>query len=197
METGLFARHAETEYSVRALVNGDPSVPVGLTEAGKEQARALGDALAADPIELCVVTELPRTQETADLALAGWDVPRLVLGDLNDPDYGDFEGGSLAEYRAWVTEHSSREPIPGSPESRLDVIRRYVRGLGTVLERPEATVLCVLHSLPIAYLLGGLEIRDPAPRMAVVGYAEVLRTSAPQLEHAVARLDAWCRAPTW
>ena len=42
METGLFARHAETEYSVRALVNGDPSVPVGLTEAGKEQARVAG-----------------------------------------------------------------------------------------------------------------------------------------------------------
>lgn len=197
MQTALFARHAETEYSARGLVNGDPSVPVGLTEAGREQARGLGEALAAEPVELCAVTEFPRTQETADIALRGRDVPRLVVPELGDPDYGDFEGGSLHEYRAWVTEHSSQTQIPGSRESRLDVVSRYVHGLGTVLARPEATVLCVLHSLPIAYLLGGLELRDPAPRMAVVGYAELLRVGAGELEHAVSRLDEWCRDPTW
>ena len=197
MQTALFARHAETEFSAQGLVNGDPAVSVALTEAGREQARALGVALAEEPIELCVVTEFPRTHQTAELALEGRNVPRLVLAELDDPDYGEFEGGSLAEYRAWVTAHTSHEPIPGSRESRLDVIQRYVRGLRVVLDRPETTVLCVLHSLPIAYLLGGLELRDPAPRMAVVGYAELLRTSAGELERAISRLEAWCAAPTW
>ena len=197
MDKALFTRHAESDYSARGLVNGDPSVRVGLTEAGREQARALGAALASETIDLCVISEFPRTHETADEALAGRDVPRLVVTELNDPDYGDYEGGSLSDYRAWVTAHGSRVPIPGGRESRLDMIQRYARGLGAVLARPEATVLCVLHSLPLAYLIGALEGRDPAPRMGLVGYAEVLRIGRAELERAIARLETWCLAPTW
>lgn len=197
MEVALLVRHAESEYSVKGLVNGDPAVPVGLTAAGERQARALAEALADDRIDLCVVTEFPRTRATADLALGGRDVPLLVVPALNDPDYGDFEGASLEEYRTWVTAQGSRVRIPGSRESRLDLVRRYARGFRAVLGRPEATVLCVLHSLPLAYLLAALEDRDPAPRMALVGYAEVVRETAAELEPAVARLEAWCAAPTW
>jgi probable phosphoglycerate mutase len=197
IETALLARHAETDYSLRGLVNGDPSANVRLTEAGREQARALGAALASEAVDLCVITEFPRTHETADLALGRRKIPRLVVRDLNDPDYGEFEGRSLADYRDWVTQHGSREHIPGSRESRLDVIRRYSSGFRAVLERPEATVLCVLHSLPLAYLVGALEARDPTPRVALVGYAEVLRVSAAELDRAVSRLEAWSQVPTW
>ena len=197
VELVLLARHAESEYSARGFVNGDPSVPVGLTEEGRRQARALGEALADEELELCVVTEFPRTRETAELALRGRAVPLHVVPDLDDPDYGDFEGGPLDEYRRWVAEQSSSVRIPGSGESRLELVRRYARGFRSVLERPERTVLCVLHSLPLAYALGALEGRDPAPRMPLVGYAEARRLDAEELDRAVERLTAWCDAPTW
>jgi probable phosphoglycerate mutase len=197
MELSLLARHAESEYSVKGLVNGDPAVSVGLTPAGRRQARALGAALAGEEVDLCIVTEFPRTQETADLALHERSTPRLVVPELNDPDYGDFEGLQLEDYRAWVAEHGSRVGIPGSTESRLDLVRRYARGFRTVLARPERTVLSVLHSLPLAYMVAALDGRDPAPRMDLVGYAELMRVEAPALERAVARLEAWSGAPTW
>ena len=41
MRRAFFARHGESEYSVRGLLNGDVAVSVGLTPAGVEQARRL------------------------------------------------------------------------------------------------------------------------------------------------------------
>ena len=110
MERLILARHGESEYSVHGLVNGDVSVPVGLTSEGVEQSRRLGRALAAEPLELCVTSELGRARETAVVALAGRDVPVEAWPELNDPRAGRFEGVHLDEYRgcAWTT--GSRSP---------------------------------------------------------------------------------------
>jgi hypothetical protein len=61
-----------------------------------------------------------------------------------------------------------------------------------VLERPEPTVLVVGHALPMAYMLGG-----PTPRIDMLDYVKPYRLEREQLEHAVARLEAWAAAPTW
>jgi hypothetical protein len=39
--------------------------------------------------------------------------------------------------------------------------------------------------------------RDPAPQVPFVEYAKINVISARELAHAVARLEAWCAAPTW
>ena len=62
METLLLARHAESEFSAKQLVNGDPGVSCPLTETGRAQARALGAAIADERIDLCVVTEFERVR---------------------------------------------------------------------------------------------------------------------------------------
>jgi broad specificity phosphatase PhoE len=191
VEQVVLARHGESVFSARGLVNGDIAVSCPLTEQGEEEARALGEALRNEAIDLCVTSEFERARQTADLALAGRDVPRLVLAELNDPRYGDFEGGPLAEYREWAWSHGSEEAPPGG-ESRRELIGRYARGYRAVLERPEQTVLVVAHSLPIAYALG-----EPRPRMQMVEHAAAHRLSAEDLSTAVERLDAWLEAPTW
>jgi 2,3-bisphosphoglycerate-dependent phosphoglycerate mutase len=191
VETAFLARHGESVFSAQALVNGDLSVACPLTERGEEEARRLGEALASEPIELCVTSEFERTQETADLALAGREVPRLVLPQLNDPSYGVFEGGPLDEYREWARSHGSADAPPGG-ESRGELIARYASGFRIVLDRPERTVLVVAHSLPIAYTLG-----EPARRMPMVEHATACRLSAAELSRAVDRLEAWLAAPTW
>lgn len=198
IERAILARHGESEFSARGLVNGDVETACPLTERGVEQARHLGAELAREPIDVCLTTAFERTRRTAELALAGREVPFMVVPELNDPRYGAYEGGSLEEYRTWAHANSSATEPPGGGECRQAIARRYVDGFRTLLERPERTILVVAHALPIAYVLMALEGRDPAARIdVVVEHAHPYRLSASELRTAVERIDAWCAAPTW
>ncbi len=196
MKRLLVARHGESEFSLKQLVNGDPGVACPLTETGRAQARALGEALAAEPIDLCAVTEFERVRETAELALAGRHVPFLVVPALNDPRYGDFEGGPLAAYREWVWNRGPLDAPPGG-EHRGQLAERYASGFRTLLERPEETILLVAHSLPIAYLRDAAAGRAPRSRTDQVEYAELLELDRGALEGAIRLLEDWAAAPAF
>jgi 2,3-bisphosphoglycerate-dependent phosphoglycerate mutase len=197
MERALFVRHGESVFSARELVNGDPGVACGLTELGRRQARQLGERLSGEPIGLCVVTQFPRTQETADLVLGARDVPRLLVPELNDPFYGAFEGRALADYRKWAATHGPKDVPPGGGETRLAIVSRYVRGFRIVLDRPESSILVVCHSLPIAFAVAAADGRGPGAKMPLITYAEPHVLHADQLERAVERLEAWIRDPVY
>ena len=194
MRRFLVARHGESEYSLKQLVNGDPGVSCPLTETGRAQARSLGKALADEAIDLCAVTEFERVRETAEVALTGRDVPFLVVPELNDPRYGEFEGGPLAAYREWVWERGPLESPQGG-EHRGELAARYARGFRTLLDRPEETILLVAHSLPIAYVRDAAEGRAPRSKTALVEYAELLELERNGLERAVDVLETWAAAP--
>jgi alpha-ribazole phosphatase len=197
MERALLVRHGETVFSARGLATGKVDVACPLSERGVEQARALADELAGEPIDLCVTTELERTRQTTEIALAGRAVPLLVLPELNDPLYGDFESGPLDAYRAWAVANDSAAAPPGGGEARQAIVARYAAGFRAILERPERTILVVAHSLPIAYVLMALRGEDPSPKVAIIGYATPHRVTREELEQAVTRLEAWHAAPTW
>lgn len=197
MKEAILARHGETEFSLRGDVNGDPAVANELTAAGVDQARSLGRLIAGDEIDLCVTSEMRRAIATADAALEGRDVPRLVVPELNDIRFGGFEGGPLAAYRAWASGRGPTDLPPGDGESRAQTVLRYVLGFRVVIARPEERILVVAHSLPLAYVLSAAEGGDPKPAMAQVPYAEPYRVEADELERAVARLGAWAAAPAW
>jgi broad specificity phosphatase PhoE len=194
MERIILARHGETDGNVQRIVNGDPSVGVQLTPAGRDQARELGRRLAATAIDLCVVTEFGRTVETADLALAGRAIPRIVEPRLNDPRLGALEGASLDEVRRWFTANGATV-APQGGESRVEAIRRYRDGFSALLERPEATILVVAHALPVTVALLAAEGRDLPMTLAGLppGHAEAVTIRAPGLRRAVAGLDRWIR----
>lgn len=192
MERLLLARHAESESGVHGAVNGDLRFPSRLTEAGREQARALARSLAVEEIDLCATSEFPRTIETAELALEGRAVPRLVLPDLNEIGFGAFESGSLAEYRLWAVAHGSGEDGPGGAESRAGAARRFARAFRALLAREERSLLVVTHALAIRYLLSG-----PAALVESVPLAEVRLLSRDEAATLVARLEAWTEAPSW
>ena len=196
MKTAILARHGESEFSVKGVMNGDPGLAGPLTEEGVEQAQALGEALRETPIDLCVVTEFERTRQTADVALEGRDVPRLVMPELNDIHVGKFEGGLLETYRAWARDRSPVE-IPAGGESRAGVAERFARGFRQLLGRPEETVLVVAHGLPIRYVLLAIEGTEPRPVVESVDYATPYRLSRSDLEHAVERLELWVLDPIW
>jgi broad specificity phosphatase PhoE len=192
VELLIVARHAESDYSARGLLNGDPGRRCPLTWTGREQARRLGELLRAEQIDLTVTSAFARTKETAEIALAGRSIPRLVLPELNDHPAGAFEGKGMADYVAWAHASPSGARIPGTAESRADVIRRFARGYRLLLERPEPTIVAILHSLAISYLLSG-----PLQRLPLLAYAKPTRVAARDMLAAVERLEQWAASPTW
>jgi len=193
----ILARHGESELSVVGRTNGDPATACALTETGRQEARRLGQMLAPAPIDLCIVSEFQRAQETADLALEGRDVPRLVCRDFNDIRFGDFEGHALTEYRAWAHAHGPEAHAPGGGDSRAETVRRYIRGYRMILGRPERRILLVAHGLPVRYILDADNGRDPGAAVAQVPYAEPFQLDARELTAAVERLEAWTASPAW
>ena len=197
MDRAILVRHGESEFSASGLVNGDAGVACPLTPRGVEQARRLARELANDEIDVCITTEFERTRETADIALEGRSVPRVVVPELNDPRYGRYEGGPLEAYLEWAHAHGSSDVPPGGGEARAAIARRYAAGFRKVLERREPGVLVVAHSLPVAYVLMALSRRDPARRADVVDHATPHRVSHEELTRAIERIEGWCAAPTW
>jgi broad specificity phosphatase PhoE len=197
LETVILARHGESEYSAKGLVNGDPTVRVPLTQRGREEARLLGERLGDRELDLCVTSDFLRAEETADGALAGREVPRLVVPELGDIHMGGFEGATLEEYRAWAHNCPPTEEGPGGGESRVEAVERYVKGFSIVAARPERTILVVSHSLPIRYVLEAADGIDPQPAMGQADYATPYALAAAQLQAAIDRLARWAASPHW
>jgi broad specificity phosphatase PhoE len=169
MQLYMITRHGESTLNFENRVNGDPSVPVRLTDKGREEARLLGQQLAHVPIDLCVHTPFPRTRETAEVALAGREVPFEDVPELGDIDIGELEGKTVEDYRAWKREHTRHDPFPGG-ESLDDAARRYADAYERLLERPEARILIVTHEIPLRYAInaagGSDELDGPAHQLA-------------------------------
>jgi broad specificity phosphatase PhoE len=155
----VISRHGESTLNHDQRVNGDPAVPVTLTDKGREEARLLGQQLAHMPLELCVHTRFSRTVETAEIALAARDVPFMEEPLLDDIKIGELEGKTLDDYRAWKREHTRRDAFPGG-ESLDDAARRYADGYRRVLERPESFILVVTHEIPLRYAINAADGSD-------------------------------------
>jgi probable phosphoglycerate mutase len=152
VELYVLARHGESTLNFENRINGDPAVPVALTEKGRTEARLLGEQLAHVRLDLCVHTRFARTLETAEIALAGREVPLELEPLLDDIDVGELEGDTIEEYRAWKREHHRRDSFPGG-ESLDAAARRYAEAFRKLLKREETSILVVTHEIPVRYAL--------------------------------------------
>jgi broad specificity phosphatase PhoE len=155
----VIARHGESTLNFEKRINGDPNVPVHLTDKGRDEARLLGQQIAHIPFDLCVHTPFPRTRETAEIALAGRDVPFEAVPELGDIDIGDLEGKTIEDYRAWKHEHTRHDAFPGG-ESLDDAARRYADAYGRLLERHERRILVLTHEIPLRYAINAADGSD-------------------------------------
>ncbi|HEU5279884.1 MAG TPA: histidine phosphatase family protein [Gaiellaceae bacterium] len=156
MRLFILARHAESTLNFEQRINGDPSVPVALTEKGREEARLLGKQVAHVRLDVCIHTRFGRTGETAQIALAGRDVPFEVEPLLDDIDVGELEGSTLEEYRAWKRAHARHDDFPGG-ESLDDAALRYAKAFRGLLDRPETSILVVTHEIPVRYAINAAD----------------------------------------
>lgn len=194
MKELVLARHAESEFSVLERLNGDASVEVRLTHAGREQARELGRN--AGRVDLVAHTEFSRTRETAELAWPG--VPLLEVPELNEFGFGRFEGTRWADgFDAWVLTSTPEDGVPGGGESRAAAVRRFSRGYRTLLDRQEERVALVAHGAPVRYVLLALESKPPARVLEGVDPAKPFTIDAERFAEAVELIEQWAASPAF
>jgi broad specificity phosphatase PhoE len=106
----VLVRHGETEWSRSGRHTGRTDVE--LTARGREQALALGAALAGRSFELVLTSPLARALETC--RLAGFADVAQPRDELLEWDYGDYEGRTTPEIRGdrpgWTL---WRDGVPG------------------------------------------------------------------------------------
>ncbi len=150
----FLARHAESVLNHERRVNGDPSVPVPLTEHGRDEARLLGAQLANVELDLCVHTRFDRTRETIELALGNRHV-RVeveVEAGLDDIKIGELDGEPLARYREVKHALGRNRPFPGG-ESLDAAALRYADAFERLAGGGAERVLVVCHEIPVRYAL--------------------------------------------
>ena len=154
-------RHGETEWARLGRHTGRTDIP--LTDTGREQARTLGRRLAGHSFALVLTSPLSRASETA--ALAGFGDTALADPDLQEWDYGAFEGRLTSDIRAefpgwtiWDGPWQGGETIAEVAARADRVIARLREADGDALVVAHGHLLRVLTArwLDLAPTAGGL-----------------------------------------
>jgi len=146
------ARHGQTNYNVLGLCNDDPKKDVHLTKLGVKQSEELAEKLRNKKIDLIIVSELPRTRETAEIINKHHKAPILVDKRLNDRKTG-FEGKPVSEFQKAVEPDRLRLKF-GDGESFLEEKERVLSFLEDLKKVEANSVLVVTHSEPIQIING-------------------------------------------
>ena len=162
------ARHGETDWNAEGRLQGHTDVP--LNARGREQAVALGAALAGGGIGAIVTSDLARARETGEIVARalGVGVPKLDLR-WRERGFGVFEGRTKAElaasdpeaWRIWTEDPRARPP---GGESHEDLTARVLAAAtdAASLARPGAPALVVSHGAAVhAFLLAATGLRAP------------------------------------
>ncbi len=155
--TVVVVRHAEAEYDLDTVSDAGGS----LTQAGREQARRLGESLRERRVSAIWCSDMARAVQTAEIAASVVGCGVRVRAGLREFGVGDHEGAVYPSdllsdvLSAW---RSGRLDVgcPGA-ETGADVVRRFSDEMEAVgdLHRGE-TVLVVSHAGVMRLVLGRL-----------------------------------------
>lgn len=152
-------RHGHVDYFEPSI--NDPR-SAALTDEGREQAKACGDALRRVRFDLAVSSGLPRSRETAEIVLAGADHTPVLL---DAPGLEEIKSGwikaatreELAARLAYSFDDAAADGARFMPdgETFAGAQARVVSAFeGLVLERDWRTALIVAHEGVNRLLLG-------------------------------------------
>ena len=151
-----------------------------LPTSGVAEAIALRERLADDEIDLGVALGAPAApRRRSPSRSAGRDVPVIVLPELNEINFGRYEGGPLAAYREWAWTTAPDVDCPGGGESATPTADRDRAVLSTAALRgrsrrssPSAT------RLPVRYIARRGRGPSPPARIGTIAHAEPHRLDA-------------------
>ena len=131
-------RHGETEWNASGRIQGSSDVP--LSDAGRAQARALGERLRDVRFDAVHASDLERAHETATLALP--DVEPVADRRLRELAYGLLEGASWSRLtpeqaeaaRVWREDPARLRLPPGDADAEsyndlTERVQEFVRSL--------------------------------------------------------------------
>jgi probable phosphoglycerate mutase len=160
----LLIRHGETAWNAERRLQGHLDIP--LNAEGRRQAAMLGAALAAEPIDLIVSSDLQRALQTAEAVAAPRSMAVVQDRLLRERCYGGFEGLLYSEiearfpdaFAAWQARDVDAALPPGRNPGE-SFRQFYARATGAILAlgaaNPGKTVAIVCHGgvLECAYRL--------------------------------------------
>ena len=184
----VFARHAESTANAAGVLNADPAHRMPLTERGETQARQLGAQLACLRIDVAVATRFLRTQQTAELALGGRDVPLMIEPHFDEVRAGTYDGASVYAYWAWEQQHPTSESLPQG-ESVDEALLRIANGLRRLLSRTDSVTLVVLHAFALHNIASAAGSSRP-PGEALFAHAVPYLFDEDAVARAAAALEA-------
>ncbi len=156
--TILLARHGQTGSNVSGFYMGRSDED--LNDVGYAQARSLSSRLAGLPIDSVYTSPLQRAYVTATILAEPHNLKVKVSDDLNEIQFGDWQGLHLNEisqrwpelWQQWRAD-PSESAIPGG-ESFQQVAERAIRAFETVVAaEPGRQVLIVTHEIVIKVLV--------------------------------------------
>jgi probable phosphoglycerate mutase len=140
-------RHGETEWSLSGAHTGRTDIP--LTPRGREMAAAIGTVLRGRRFALVLSSPLRRAWETCEAA--GFGDGALTDPDLQELDYGDYEGRTTSEIQAdrpgwslWRDGCPSGESFEHAAQRAQAVIARALRAEGDVALFAHGHILRIL-----------------------------------------------------
>ena len=138
-----FMRHGQTNYNVQSLCNDDPKIDVHLTHTGIEQAEIVANKLKDKNIQRIIVSELPRTRQTADIINQYHNAPIEQRPEINDIRTG-FDSKAVIEYQRTIA-HDPLHTKINDGESLMDHRERVLKFLEWLRLQPETSILVVAH----------------------------------------------------
>ena len=166
-------RHGETAWNAERRLQGHLDIP--LNAEGERQAGLLGAALAAEPIDLVVSSDLARAHQTAQAVARARALPVQIDPRLRERAYGGFEGLLYseieqrfpAEFAAWQARDVDGV-LPQGKHIGESFRHFYARATGAILDWAAAhrgkTIALVAHGgvLECAYRRAlGLPLETP------------------------------------
>lgn len=149
-------RHGFVDYTSKEVrAAQDPTIAY-LTETGRDEARAAGEALKDVQLDIAMCSGLRRTRETAEIVLSLHKNPPVLeederIGEVRSGKYIDF--ASAEQLAATMTFQFEQAGEPGATfleegEKFTDALARIERGLLDLLDRPDwHTALVVAHEV--------------------------------------------------
>jgi alpha-ribazole phosphatase len=159
------ARHTETEYNVKNILNANPSIDVRLTEKGIKQAKELAEKLKDKDFDVIYISELPRTKQTADIVNKYHQLPILIDNKINENKSG-FEGRHKNEYLQALDLGGDMWRVRLNDGESLEDARNRVKVfLGELKNLSYSSILVITHGYIIESIYGivnGLSFEESA-----------------------------------
>ncbi len=156
-----FIRHGQTDWNKDMRMQGQSDIP--LNENGRESAIKAGKTLASTHIDLAFSSPLKRAKETAELVLAGRDIPIIEDKRIEEICFGICEGmrgrdengqpvGCFAEFFA----HPEQYQAPENGEDAKMLCARtwnFLEDITTREELQDKSILIATHGAALQSMM--------------------------------------------